>query len=174
MLACSSNQTPSTPIETLKTYLQAIKKKDVIKMKALLSKGSIKMAEDEAKAQNIKLDDVILRETLFSPNQKEIKVKNTKIDGETATIEVENSFGSFDRIPFVKEDGVWKIAKDKFADEFQKQVEEEQRKAFEEKTPEETPLPDNTNTNSNSNSEVKTNSNSNQNLPSGNSNKSNS
>jgi hypothetical protein len=172
MLACSSNQTPSTPIETLKTYLQAIKKKDVIKMKALLSKGSIKMAEDEAKAQNIKLDDVILRETLFSPNQKEIKVKNTKIDGETATIEVENSYGSFDRIPFVKEDGVWKIAKDKFADEFQKQVEEEQRKAFEEKTPEPTPTLDNTN--SNPNTEVNTNSTSNQNLPSGNSNKSNS
>lgn len=99
-------------------------------MKGLLSQGSIKMAENEAKENNVAIDEIILRETLFSPDQKTLKFRHEKIDGETATIEIENSFGSFDRIPFVKENGVWKIAKDKFADEFQKQVEEEQKKAF--------------------------------------------
>jgi hypothetical protein len=134
LISCSSADAPQTPIETLKTYLQAIKKKDTVKMKALLSQGSLKMAEDEAKAQKITLDEVLLRETLFAPDQKTLKFKNEKIDGDSATVEIENSFGSFDRIPFVKENKVWKIAKDKFADEFQKQIEEEQKKAFGDET----------------------------------------
>ena len=130
--SCASNEVPQSPLETLKTYTQAIRKKDVVKMKALLSTGSIKMAEAEAKAQNVAIDEIILRETLFSSDQKTLKFRNEKIDGETAIIEIENSFGSFDRIPFTKENGIWKIAKDKFADEFQKQIEEEQKKAFDE------------------------------------------
>ncbi len=144
LISCSSAEGPQTPIENLKTYVQAMKKKDVVKMKALLSQGSIKMAESEAKAQNIPLDEVILRETLFTPDQKTLKFRYEKIDGDTATVEIENTPNRFDRIPFVKENGVWKIAKDKFAEEFQKQIEEEQKKAFGEETPE--PIsPDNSN-----------------------------
>lgn len=123
--ACASEQKLQTPFETLQTYTQAIKKKDVAKMKALLSKGSIKMAEDEAKAQNVSVDEIILRETIFSPDQKTLKFKNEKIDGDNATIEVENPFGGFDRVPFIKEDGIWKIAKEKIADEMMKQAEED-------------------------------------------------
>lgn len=129
LMACgSSEQKEQKPIDTLQTYTQAIKKKDVAKMKALLSKGSIKMAEEQAKAQSSSVDEVILRETLFSPDQKTLKFRNEKIDGENASIEVENSFGSFDRIPFIKEDGVWKIAKEKYADEMIKQAEEDEKR----------------------------------------------
>ena len=128
LLACAGEQKSQTPFETLQTYTQAIKKKDVAKMRALLSEGSIKMAQNEAKAQNLTVDEVILRENLFSPDQKTLRFKNEKIEGENATIEVENSFGGFDKIPFVKENGIWKIAKDKFADEFQKQAEEDEKR----------------------------------------------
>lgn len=128
MISCRSADTPQTPLDTLKTYLQAIKKKDVNKMKALLSEGSIKMATEEAKAQNIPVDEVILRETLFTADQKTLKFRNEKIDGDNATIEVETSPNLFDRVPFVKENGIWKIAKDKFADEIQKQSDEEMKK----------------------------------------------
>ncbi|HRH41888.1 MAG TPA: hypothetical protein PKY82_09610 [Pyrinomonadaceae bacterium] len=128
MISCRSADTPQTPLDTLKTYLQAIKKKDVSKMKALLSEGSIKMATEEAKAQNIAVDEVILRETLFTADQKTLKFRNEKIDGDNATIEVETSPNLFDRVPFVKENGIWKIAKDKFADEIQKQSDEEMKK----------------------------------------------
>lgn len=127
-LACTPSKEPPTPFDTLQTYTQAIKKKDVVKMKALLTKGSLKMAEDEAKAQNVSLDEIILRETIFSPDQKTLKFRNEKIDGDNATIEVENPFGSFDRVPFVKEDGIWKIAKDKVAEEMLKQAEEDEKK----------------------------------------------
>ena len=97
-------------------------------MRALLSKGSIKMAEDQAKAQNIPVDEAILRETLFSPDMKTLKFRNEKIDGDNASIEVENPFGSFDRIPFIREDGIWKIAKEKYAEEMIKQAEEDEKK----------------------------------------------
>ena len=126
--ACAPEQKLQTPFETLQTYTQAIKKKDVAKMRALLSKGSIKMAEEQAKAQNIPVDEVILRETLFSPDQKTLKFRNEKIDGDNATIEVENPFGTFDKVPFIKEDGIWKIAKEKFAEEMIKQAEEDEKR----------------------------------------------
>jgi hypothetical protein len=128
LTACASTKEPPTPFETLQTYTQAIKKKDVAKMKALLTKASIKMAEDEAKAQNVAVDEIILRETLFSPDQKTLKFKNEKIEGDNATIEVENPFGGFDRVPFIKEDGIWKIAKEKYAEEMIKQAEEDEKR----------------------------------------------
>lgn len=97
-------------------------------MKALLTKGSLKMAEDEAKSQNVSVDEILMRETIFSPDQKTLKFRNEKIDGDNATIEVENPFGGFDRVPFIKEDGIWKIAKEKIADEMLKQAEEDEKK----------------------------------------------
>lgn len=123
--ACGESQKLETPLDSLKAYTQAIKKKDTATMKALLSKGSLKMASDEAKSQKIATDEIIGRETLFSPEQKTLEFRNEKIEGETAMIEVKNSFGSFEKIPFIKEDGVWKIAKEKYAEEMMKQADEE-------------------------------------------------
>lgn len=128
LLACSEGSRLSTPLETLKAYTQAIKKKDTTAMKLLLSGGSIKMAEQEAKAQNRTLDDVVKNETLFSESQKQLKFRNEKIEGDKATIEVENSFGSWDIVPFVKEEGVWKIDKQALANQLLRQNEEDQKK----------------------------------------------
>ena len=126
--SCASEQKPSTPLETLKAYTQAIKKKDTAAMKSLLSKGSIKMAQDQAKNQNVPVDEIIQNETLFSPDQKALEYRNEKTEGDSATIEVKNSFGSFDRIPFVKEDGAWKISKERYAEEILKQAEKHSKK----------------------------------------------
>ena len=51
-------------------------------MKLLLSCDTIKMHELEAKAQGVPLDDIIKRETLFTEDQKTVKYRNEKIDGE--------------------------------------------------------------------------------------------
>lgn len=109
--ACADSAKPSTPLETLKAYTQAIKKKDTTTMKLLLSDASIKMSEQEAKAQNVTLDEIVKRETLFSENQKTVEFRNEKIDGDKATIEMKNSFDSWSTVPFVREDRVWKIDK---------------------------------------------------------------
>jgi len=116
LFACAEHSKPSTPLETLMAYTQAIKRKDTTSMKLLLSDASIKMVEQEAKAQNLTPDDVVKNETRFSQSQKQLKFRNEKIDGDRATIEVENSFGSFDTVPFVREEGVWKIDKQAVAE----------------------------------------------------------
>ena len=94
-------------------------------MKLLLSADSIKMLEQEAKAQNVSLDDVVKRETLFSEDQTSVEFRNEKIDGNRATLEVKNSFGTFETVPFVFEDGEWKIDKKGFADRLIQDIEQE-------------------------------------------------
>ncbi|HEX8638194.1 MAG TPA: hypothetical protein VF692_09040, partial [Pyrinomonadaceae bacterium] len=51
-VSCAEEK-PSTPFDTFKAYTKAIKQKDTAAMKSLLSEASIKMHEQEAKAQNL-------------------------------------------------------------------------------------------------------------------------
>ncbi len=125
--ACANNSKLVTPLDTLKTYTQAIKKNDVEMMKRLLSDASLKMAEQEAASQNVPLDDVIKRETLFNEMQTSLKYRNEKIEDDKATIEVENSFGSWDTVFFVKEDGVWKIDKQGAANQMMQQMDQQNK-----------------------------------------------
>lgn len=122
----------ATPQDALKAYASAVEKKDATRIKRLLSKGSLKMAEDEAKAQNVAADEVIQRETLFAENQKTRKLRNEKIEGDKASIEFEDAFGRWDTIFFVREDGAWKIAKERYAEEMLKKSEERMKKLDEE------------------------------------------
>lgn len=128
-LACAESR-PATPIETFKAYTKAIKEKDTTTMKLLLSQETIKMHESEAKAQGVTLDDVVKRETLFTQDQKTVKFRNEKIEGEKATLEVENSFGSWETVPFVKEDGNWRIDKKGFANQMIQDIEQRQNDVF--------------------------------------------
>ena len=125
--ACGEKK-PATPVETFMTYVKAIKTKDVKTMKLLLSNATIKMHEQEAKAQNTTLDEIVKRETLVAQGQKSVDYRDEKINGEKATLQVKNSYGSWETMPFVREDGVWKIDKQGYADQIQKEVDEENRK----------------------------------------------
>ncbi len=110
-LSCGGEEKPETPKETFKAYVNAVKQKDTTRMKLLLSSESIKMHEQEAKTQNVTLDDVVKRETLFTEGQKVVEFRNEKIEGDRATLEVKNAFGSWETVPFVLEEGDWKIDK---------------------------------------------------------------
>ena len=122
--ACAGDSRPDTPVEAFKAYINAIKQKDTTTMKLLLSSESIKMHEQEAKAQNVTLDDIVKRETLFSEGQKVVEFRNEKIDGEKAMLEVKNSFGTWETVPFVREDGKWKIDKKGYADRLLQDIEQ--------------------------------------------------
>ena len=125
--ACSP-QRPATPKETFMTYIKALKAKDYTTMKLLLSDSTIKMHEKEAKAQGVTVDDIVKRETLLSENQTAIEYRNEKVSGEKASLEVKNSYGSWETVPFTREDGVWKIDKQGFADQMLKEIEDSERK----------------------------------------------
>ncbi|HMQ04909.1 MAG TPA: DUF4878 domain-containing protein [Pyrinomonadaceae bacterium] len=116
LISCSGAQRePASPIETFKTYTKAIKQKDVETMKLLLSEATMKMNELEAQARGVSVDEVVRNETLFSETQKTVRWKNEKINGDLATLEVENAMGMWETVPFVLENGAWKIDKKGFA-----------------------------------------------------------
>ena len=127
-ISCSGSQQPSSPLETFKTYTKSIKAKDTTTMKLLLSNATIRMHQKEAKAQGVTVDDIVKRETLFSENQKSVEFRNEKIDGDKATLEVKNSYGSWEKVPFVREDGVWKIDKVGYADQLMKDIDDSDKK----------------------------------------------
>ena len=123
LAACAGEPPPSTPLRTLDAYANAFKKKDITAMKLLLSDASIKMAEQQAREQGVILDDIIKNETLFTADQKIAGYRNQKIEGEHATIEVKNSYNSWDTVAFVLEDGIWKIDKQAMANQMMQQNE---------------------------------------------------
>ncbi len=124
LASCGGEQKPRTPLDTFKTYTKAIKQKDFTTMKLLLSNETIKMHAQEAKAQNVTLDEVIKRETLFDVGQTSVEYRNEKIEGEKATLEVKNSFGSWETVPFVFEDNAWKIDKKGYAEQMMQEIEQ--------------------------------------------------
>lgn len=114
--ACGGGEAkPASPKETFVTYTKAIKNKDTTAMKLLLSAETLKMHELEAQAQGTTVDEIVKRETLFTESQNKVKFKDEKINGDTATLQVENSYGTWETVPFVLENGEWKIDKKGFA-----------------------------------------------------------
>lgn len=99
-------------------------------MKLLLSADTIKMLEQEAKSQGETLDEVVKRETLFSESQKTIEFRNERIEGDKATLELKNSFGSWETVPFVLESGQWKIDKKGYADRLMQDIQKQSDAAF--------------------------------------------
>ena len=117
IVSCGGESKPSTPLDTFKAYTRAIKKKDLTTMKLLLSEGSRKMREQEAKARGLTLDDVMKTQTLFNENQTSVEFRNEKIEGDKATIEIKDSYGQWKTVPFVKEENIWKIDEQGYADQ---------------------------------------------------------
>ena len=128
--ACGGNKELS-PVDTFKEYVKAVKHKDTTTMKLLLSKATMKMHEQEAKAQNTTVDEIVKRETLLSENQTNVDYRNEVINGDKATIQFKNSRESWETLPFVKEDGQWKIDKAGYADQIIQQMDESNRKSDE-------------------------------------------
>jgi len=118
-------QQTQSPTETLKTFLEASKKKDVEVVKKTLSKGTMSLIEESAKARGTTIDELLKKDSGVPLNELP-EIRGETIEGETASVEVKNMVtGDFDRIPFVKEEGNWKIALDKFMQELMKKSREQ-------------------------------------------------
>lgn len=122
---CGATQPTASPTETLKTFIEASKNKDVEALKKTLSKGTLGIIEETAKSQNTTVDELLKKDSGM-PVKEMPEMRNEKIEGDTATLEVKNVVtGDFDAIPFVKEDGSWRIALDKFMQELMKKSREQ-------------------------------------------------
>ncbi len=145
---------PATPVETLKAYTIAVKRKDVEMMKMLLSEASLGIHREQAKAQNVSIDEIIKRETIFSETQRIFDYRNEKIEGNKATVEVKNDFGGWDIVHLLKEKGIWKIDKKGFSDQIIDQNQEAERKLNEQIERERQQAEQNANADVNSNGET--------------------
>ncbi len=119
----------ASPTDVLKTYIEASDRKDLAALKQTFSKGAMKMYEDAAQKRQISVDEA-LKEQFEATSGAELKSKlevgKETIEGDTAMVEVkDNSTGNLEKIPFVKEDGVWKVALDKFMEDLINKMREE-------------------------------------------------
>jgi Domain of unknown function (DUF4878) len=111
----------SSPTKTFKAFFEASKKKDTAGMKKALSKGTVDMFDKLAKEQNKTTDDMLKGLDKEDKEEKIPETRNEKITGDTATLEVKNEkTDKWDTLPFVKENGEWKIALDKFLEDMLK------------------------------------------------------
>src|SRR5437016_11491837 len=111
----------STPTATFKAFYEASKKKDVAGMKKTLSKGTLDMFDKLAKEQNKTTDEMLKEVDKDDKSEKMPETRNEKISGDTATLEVKNDkTNRWDPLPFVKENGEWKIALDNFLEDMMK------------------------------------------------------
>ena len=126
VFGCSSlqQQQAKSPTEVLKTLNEASKTKDVAAIKNSVSKGTLNLIEETAKAQNTTVDDLLKKEN-GAPFKELPEMRNEKIEGDSATIELKNTKSDdWETVPFVKEDGVWRLALDKYLDDFKKKATE--------------------------------------------------
>ena len=127
--ACQSapNNQALSPTETMKALNEAANKKDSEAIKKLVSQGTLDLLEQSAQQQKTTVDELLKRDE-GAPFQELPETRNEKITGETATIEIKNNAtNDWETMPFVKENGVWKIALDKFLDDAMKRMNEEMK-----------------------------------------------
>ena len=108
-LAAACGKKASTPTEGFKAFYEAAKKKDAAALKRTISKAMLTELENQAKKENKPFD-----EFLVSVNVPDAmpEVRNEKIDGDTATLEVKGRGDNWRSTKFIKEDGEWKLASD--------------------------------------------------------------
>ncbi len=88
----------------------------------------MEVIEESAKQQNISVNEMLTKAE--DPEGKDLpETRNEKIDGDKATLEVKDDItGKFDVMPFVKEDGGWKIALDEFMESMKQKMLKDMKK----------------------------------------------
>ncbi|MGI8495580.1 MAG: nuclear transport factor 2 family protein [Pyrinomonadaceae bacterium] len=108
------------PTEVLKKFVEASMKKDPEAIKQTLSSGTLKMIQESAQKQNTTVEELLKKDDPTALKEMP-ETRNETVEGDTATVEVKNKAGDdWDKIPFVKEEGKWKIALDKFMQDLMK------------------------------------------------------
>jgi len=94
----------------VRTYYEALKKKDDALLKTVLSQAMVKQLEDDMKAENKAGLAAYAGESDRVP-EKDIEVRNEKIDGDKGVAELKGgSYLEWSKIGFVKEGGKWKMS----------------------------------------------------------------
>ncbi len=117
-----------SPTDTLKALNEASKRKDPAAIKSYLSAGTLALLDESAAEQNKPVDE-LLKEDKAAPFHELPKILGETVSGETADVEVENALTKeTEKIPLVKENGMWKVAIDVYLKNFEAEIEKETQK----------------------------------------------
>ena len=126
----TQNQSPIaasavSPIDSLKAMHEAGRVRNTVALKSLVSKATLAMMEANAKKQNTTVDELLNKSN--TANYEELpEMRNETITGGTATVELKDKTSeNWRTMPLVMEEGVWKVAIDKFIEARMKQAKEE-------------------------------------------------
>lgn len=106
-MACGAKS--QTPTEGFKAFYEAAKNKDAAGLKKTISKKFLSQLESEARTMGKPFDEFLV-DVDVPPTMPE--VRNEKMDGDKATLEVKGSGDNWRPTKMVKEDGVWKLDSD--------------------------------------------------------------
>ncbi|CAN5421677.1 hypothetical protein BH10ACI1_BH10ACI1_15220 [soil metagenome] len=120
--ACGSKQKILSPTEVFISHYEAEIRRDLVTLEGNLSKDSLKAIKETSIKQN--LDESYLIENSLGISKTGFpEVVSEKIEDRTAVIKIKNPLsGRLDEMPFVKEDGRWKIDLYKFINDSLKQL----------------------------------------------------
>lgn len=108
----SSASVKGTPTEAYKRLFDAVKSKDTEKIKAVMSKSTIAFAESNAKRTNQTMEQMLkngLMATTLAPTLP--PTRDERVKDNFGAVEVYNMQESkWEDIPFIGEDGEWKLA----------------------------------------------------------------
>ncbi len=116
-----------TPTEAFRTFTVAAFNKDAETVKQSISKESLEFIEQAARQQNKTVAEMLTGGAVQETERKIPEVRNEKIDGDKATIEVKNEMGTYNKVPLLKENGEWKVGLVELSRETQKKIEELQK-----------------------------------------------
>lgn len=111
-----AEKTADTPTAALNDYVAAANKRDLRAAEAHLSKGTIELIKKNAEFQRTTPDEVL--NSMTEQIAGAVETRGEQITGDTATLEQKNlQTGTWDKIPFVREENRWKLALDKLMEE---------------------------------------------------------
>ena len=118
-----------SPKDVLKALNTAAKQKNVAEIRRHLSQSTLRVLDKTAQEAG-KTPDQILTEEGVAPFIVLPEMREEKIEGETATVEVQNMLDKeeYEKIPFVREAGAWKVALDIYMDDLERRIAEDMKK----------------------------------------------
>ena len=117
-ISCARPQESESPTTVLRAYIEAYNNRDIAGLKKTFSKQTIKMYEKSAEKNQTSIDDVVKGQFEHAPADKitlSVETGAEKIAGDSATVEIrDNAEAKWETMPLVREEGVWKIALDRY------------------------------------------------------------
>jgi hypothetical protein len=101
----------SSPMATFRAVYDAFRNKDAAALKKTMASADLKALEERSK-KNGESADGFLKMLVESPDTTPpavLEMRNEKINGDKATVEVKDEKGNWDKISFLKEGDEWKV-----------------------------------------------------------------